>query len=522
MKRQEKRILWVDDEVDQLTPHILFLKEKGYSVETATNGEDAISMVATKHFDLVLLDQMMAGLDGLSTLEQIKKLDMNLPIVMITKVDEEYLMEEAIGSVVADFLIKPVNPSQILITCKKIFDKARILEDRTAREYAVEYQSVSSRISSNMTPDDWLEVALWLARWDVTLDNFPELGLTEAHRDFRRDCNAEFGRFVERHYPSWVTGTDKPTLSTDIFRKYVVPELKTKGTKLFYIVVDCMRLDQWLLVLPLVEKDFDVRTDVYYSILPTATPFARNSLFAGLFPLDIQRIYPELWGRSAVDTMSQNRYEHQLMDKLIQREGVKLSSSTKYVKILDPDEGDKVIRHFQSYLAPDLSAMVINFLDILTHGRAESDILKEISPDERAFRAVMKTWFLHSSLYEALQLLAKSNHTVIVTTDHGSMIGRRGTKVFGKKDASTTLRYKFGDNLNGDPRHTVIINNPAEYKLPSITVSTNYIIAKEDYFLVYPTNYNIYEKQYTNSILHGGISLEEMVVPVSVLRPKER
>ncbi len=515
----EKKVLWIDDEIDQLRSHIKFLEKRGYKVLVASSAPAGIDMIKMSHPDVVLLDEMMPGMDGLTAIEEIRKVDKNIPIVMVTKSEEERIMEEAIGQQIADYIVKPVNPLQILTSLKKILEAERIVGERLTRDYTEEYREMYELLSPQASPDDWLRIGRWLAEWDVILDERPDLALTDMHRTFRREVNAEFSKYVISNYTSWIWSepAERPMLSVDIFQRFVVPPLR-EGKRVMFVVIDCMRYDQWLVVEPILAEHYRLQTKLYFSILPSATPYARNALFSGLFPAELQRAYPKIWSRGQADPSSHNRYEHELMDRQLDRLGITLDGDTKYIKILDPEEGESLVRRLNRYISAPLSAVVVNFLDILAHSRAASDLLKEISPDESGYRAVMKTWFVQSALYEAL-VQAKGNEdlVIVLTTDHGSTIGRRGVKVFGKRDTSPSLRYKYGDNLNVDPKGGILIKDPAKWKLPSFGVTTNYVIAKEDYYLIYPTNFSEYERQYKNSILHGGISVEEMVIPVVVL-----
>ncbi len=515
----QKRVLWVDDEIDQLRAHIKFLEKRGYKVLIASNASDGIELIRISSPDVILLDEMMPGMDGLTAIEEIRKIDKRIPIVMVTKSEEEHIMEEAIGQQIADYIVKPVNPLQILTSLKKLLEGEQIVGERLTRNYTDEYRQIFDKISPRITSDEWLEIGQWLAEWDIILDNRPDLALTETHRTFRKEVNSEFGKYIIENYPIWVhkDAKERPVFSVDIFKKFAYPHLK-KGKKVMFVVIDCMRYDQWLMVEPLLAEHYNVKTDIYFSILPSATPYARNGLFAGLFPGDLQRTYPKIWGRGQADPSSHNRYEHELLDRQLDRLGFDLKTDSKYIKVLDPEEGESLVRRLNNYTSAQLSSVVVNFLDILAHSRAASDLLKELSPDESGYRAVMKAWFQQSSLFDALRRASSQDDlVVIVTTDHGSTIGHRGIKAYGKRDTSTNLRYKYGDNLNVDSKGGILIKNPKEWKLPVFGVTTNFIIAKEDYYLVYPTNFNEYERQYRNSFLHGGISVEEMMVPVAVL-----
>lgn len=514
-----KRILWVDDEIEQLRPHIILLREKGYQVETASNGEDAMDMVTGGGYDIILLDQMMPGADGLTTLERIREVNPIVPVVLVTKSEEEELMEEAIGKEVSDFLTKPVNPSQVLSVCKRIIEGRRIVESKMPQEYVAQSSQLRNLLLSGPHWKDWIEIHRILSEWDLKLDGYQEAGLEQAQRDQRREFNLEFGKYIEAWYPRWLRDEDPPPLSVDLVANYLYPLLASKR-QTFFIVVDCMRLDQWLKIEPLLTDYFDVKRDYYYSIIPTATPYSRNAIFSGLFPSEIVQFYPRLWSEGADEERSRNRYEKELLDNQLGRMGLKFKLEPKYVKVVKASEGEELVQRISSFAQIPLVSLVFNFLDLLTHGRSESELLKELASDESAFRSVMRSWFEHSSLFEILRFISRRDSVVVLTTDHGSILGNRGTKAYGKKDTSTNLRYKYGDNLNCDRREAILIRDPADYKLPKLNISTNYIVAKEDYYFVYPTRYHEYLNRYRNSFQHGGVSLEEMILPVVTLNPR--
>jgi len=519
MKEELKNILWVDDEIDKLKSHIIFLEERGYKVTPATNGDDALTLIGKKIFDLVLLDEMMPGKDGLTTLEEIKEKNPHLPVIMVTKSEEENLMDQAIGQKIDDYLTKPVNPSQILSVAKRLLEKKRIREEHLSKKYVEDFNQIRATLSGPLTWREWIEIHRVLSEWDLEMEDFKDLGLTETHFTQKRECNLEFGRFVEKNYLSWIEKKDSPVLSVDIVSKYLCPLLLEKKP-VFFIVVDCMRLDQYLYIEPILNEYFNLKREYYYSILPTATPYSRNALFSGLFPGEIAQFYSDLWKAGTTDDSSRNRYERQLLDAQLKRLKLTFKTEPKYVKVLDIAEGDNLARKISSYRNSSLLSIVYNFVDILAHGRSESEILKEIAPDEAAFRSLMRSWFLHSSLFEVLKYLSRQECNILLTTDHGSVLGTRGTVAHGRKDTSTNLRYKYGDNLNCDQKDAMLIKEPKRYKLPVYTMSTTYIIAKGDYYFVYPTRQSEYERQYKNSFQHGGISLEEMILPIAILRPK--
>ncbi len=520
--RVKGKILWVDDEIELLRSHIMFLEEKGYSVRPCTNADDAIALIGQESFDMVLLDEMLHGKDGLTALGEIKESHPSLPVVMVTKSEEETLMEDAIGSKIDDYLTKPVNPSQILSTCKKILESSKIAGERISKDYTSGFNEISQMLFGPMGWQDWVSVYNRLCEWEIDTDQHSELGLKQTLRDQFRECNVEFGKFVENHYPQWLAGgTDAPTLSTELVQRYVVPHLQN-GKKVVFLVIDNLRLDQMLTLEPLLYNYYKFQKDFYYSILPTATPFSRNAIFSGLFPSEIEKQRPELWTQAEDDEHSLNRYEHQLLDLQLEDLGIKLKPDSKYVKILDVNEARNVAKKIATYSNIPLLALVVNFVDILAHSRSDSEVLKEIAPDESAYRSLTKSWFEHSYVYQILRELAQKDCVVVITTDHGSVRGMRGAKVIGDRETSTNLRYKYGKSLKVDSKHAIIVKDPVTYKLPARGINSNYLIAKEDYYFVYPTNYHHYLNHYRDSLQHGGVSMEEMILPVATLEPRDR
>jgi CheY-like chemotaxis protein len=521
MDNTKGKILWVDDEIELLKSHVLFLKDKGYDVYTVTNGEDAISSVANVNFDLIFLDEMMAGMGGLETLAKIKENHPSIPVVMITKNEEERLMEDAIGSKISDYLTKPINPSQVLLTAKKFLEAKKISAEYISRDYIKEFQEITRNMMFDMNYEDWIDTYLKLVSWELELDDNRDLGLHQSIMDQKRECNSEFAKFVDKNYKKWINGSeDKPILSNEVFEQFVAPELG-KERSVFFFVIDCMRLDQWQIMEKELYDIFNISKNYYYSILPTATPFSRNSLFSGLFPSEIEQRYPDMWKGNEDDENSLNKFEPQLLEKLLERMKVKLKRDLKYIKILDTEFGKQIEQTITNYTNNDLTAIVINFVDMLAHGRSDSALLKEISPDEPAYRSLTYSWFIHSSFLNMLKALSKQkNVTVVITTDHGSIRCMRGTKVLGDREASTNLRYKFGRNLKCDDKQAIFVKNPQDYKLPRRGITINYIIAKEDYYFVYPTEYHKYLSYYKDTFQHGGISMEEMILPVITLKPK--
>jgi CheY-like chemotaxis protein len=516
----KRTILWVDDEIEFLQPHILFLKEKDYQVETATNADDALALIKEKNIDLVLLDEMMPGKDGLVALGEIKDMKPGLPVIMITKNEEESLMEDAIGSKVDDYLTKPVNPSQILMACKKFLESRDISQRRLTESYSQRIQEISLRLMQPMDHQDWLDIYRKLTDWDLELGTVEEQQMREVIYDQRKECNVEFGKFIEKNYLDWIQEKkERPRLSIDIVKDFVYPAM-SNGRKVVFMVIDCLRLDQWLTLEPFFYEDYNISKDYYYSILPTATPFARNAIFSGLFPLDIERRYPELWAQGEDDDHSRNRYEDKLIYDQLRVLGLKLQGEPKYIKILNSEDARNLERNLMAFLDAPMLSVVVNFVDILAHSRSDLPILKEIAPDEPSYRSLTRSWFEHSPLYNIFKMLAQQDVVIFLTSDHGSVRSLRGTKVIGDRETSTNLRYKFGRNLKVEGKHAIYVKNPKDFKLPQRNFNVNYIIAKEDYYFVYPTNYHKYLAYYRDSFQHGGISLEEMILPVVRLDPK--
>lgn len=518
---QSLRILWADDEIDLLKPHIMFLEDKGYSVTSVTNGNDAVENARDGNYDLIMLDEMMPGKDGLTALVEIRDFNPLVPIIMVTKNEEESIMEEALGQKITDYLTKPVNPSQILLTLKKIFDKKKIAHEKLTRDYSREFMSISNAIIGDLTAKDWIDINLQITEWEMELDNYPELGFKDTVFDLRRDCNANFCRFIENNYKHWVNADDRPLLSVDVLPNWVFPKLK-ENKKVVFVVLDCLRTDQWLAMESFLHDYFHITRDYYLSILPTATPYSRNAIFSGYFPRELEYKMPELWQKGEEDEYSSNRYEHQFLDDFIKRSGFDRQLTTRYIKILDQREAKSTEKHLLEYIQNDLTCIVVNFIDILTHKRSESDILKELSPDESAYRSLIRSWFEHSNLLSMLRTLASEDVTVFITTDHGSIRGNRATQVIGDREASTSLRYKFGRNLKCNPKHVMHIKDPPDYMLPKRGVNTQYIIAKEDYYLIYPSDFNKFAARFKDCFHHGGISLEEIVLPVITLEGLNR
>ncbi|MBN1164160.1 MAG: PglZ domain-containing protein [Candidatus Krumholzibacteriota bacterium] len=513
-----KRILWVDDEIDLLRPHIIFIEDKGYRVTGVSSGEEAIGILRRDIYDLVLLDETMPGKSGLEVLQEIKEISANLPVVMITKNEAEGLMDQAIGMKIDDYLLKPVNPLQMYSMIKRILESHKIQKGAISKEYLQVFRRLDDMVTGRPDWPQWAQVHMELSAWDLEFDRFTETGLEQIHADLRKKCNSEFGRYIEDNYRIWINSGEGPRLSVDILKRYVFPSLR-EGKNTYLFVIDCMRYDQWLTIEDMLAPLYNIQRDYYYSILPTATPYARNAIFSGLYPAEIQKHFPDYWLEKSKDELSKNRYEQELLQKYLERVGL-AGKNLKYIKIYEISEANEIRKQVDSYRSIDLVAMVFNFLDILAHGRSQSEILQEIAPNEGAFRSLMRSWFAHSALFDILQKISKQKATVVITTDHGSILGKKASLVYGNRDTSTNLRYKFGENINSDSKQTLMIRNPQEYKLPTESPSKNYTLAKENYYFVYPTHFHEYEKQYQGTFQHGGVSLEEMIVPCITMTPK--
>src|SRR5690625_240918 len=512
------RILWADDEIDQLKAHIIFLEEKGFEIVPVTNGDDAVTMIRDRAFDLVFLDEQMPGMDGLATLEKIKAEQSGLPVVMITKSEEESIMDDAIGGQISDYLIKPVNPNQILLSVKQLLDRRRLQNENLSRTYLNQFNQLSARFGNSANWQDWVEIYRQLTRWDMDLEDTNE-GLRQVLADQFRQANQYFGKFIEQEYEGWLhSDENRPVLSPDVLPTYVLPHIREERPVLFFLI-DCMRYDQWLLFEKILRHDYTIETDYYYSILPTATPYSRNAIFSGLMPLEIRRRYPDLW-QDGEDEHSLNRHEEELLGHLLNRN--RISSSFKYEKVIYADEGRRLADRIVNYTQTPLTTIVYNFVDTLVHSRSDSDVLKELSPDASAFRSLTESWFQHSSLLHMLRELASEDVTVVVTTDHGAVRSMRDTRVYGDRDAAKNLRYKYGRNLNADKNAVIYVRDPESYQLPITPPANSFIIAREDYYFVYPTNYNKYQNLYMDTFQHGGAAMEEMILPVATLQPKRR
>jgi CheY-like chemotaxis protein len=515
--RHRRRILWVDDEVDFLRPHIHLLEERGYQVTAVTNGEDAISLILSEPYDLILLDQMMPGIDGLSVLSEIRRLEPDVPIVMVTKSEEEAMISEALGRRADDFLAKPLNARQLISLVTRVLEMEDLVEERIVQEYAAVYRRLSEMRAARPDWHQWSLIHQELSIWDLMVDRYPEAGLRQTHQDQRNACNTEFAKYVGQNYVSWIRGGDVPLMSPELLKERVFPLLDQSPCVVF-LLLDCMRFDQWLAIEPIVKQWFRIERDHYYSILPSATPYARNAIFSGLFPLEMAEQYPHYWRHG--DEGGQNRYEAEFLREYIRRLRPLGEIKSQYVKIIKGENALALSQRASEIVTSRFFAIVVNFVDILTHYRSESDVVKEITPDEGGFRALTRTWFINSPVCSLLRELAGRECMVVVTSDHGSICGRRATIIYGGREISPNLRYKYGPGIRCNGKHALFLTRPDEYMLPQEKPGTRYCIAKEDYYFIYPTHPQEYEREYRGSFQHGGVSMEEMILPLAIMTPK--
>lgn len=512
------RLLWVDDEIDLLKAHILFLEKKNYEVTTCSNGRDAIDVCRAADFDLILLDENMPGLSGLETLAAIKEIRPGVPVVMVTKNEEEDLMNQAIGSKIADYLIKPVNPNQILLTLKKNIHQREIVAEVTQSGYRQDFGRIGMQMNDNLTAEEWKELYKKLVYWELELSE-TDGAMNEMLQMQKEEANLNFARFIKKNYEGWIAGNEeRPTLSPDLFKKYVFPRLR-EGRKVFLLVLDNFRFDQWRALSKELNDDFDIDEDLYFSILPTATQYARNAIFAGLMPAQIREMYPQLWVDEEEDE-GKNRQEEALIRSQLER--YRRREAFSYHKINDSVATDRLLSQFHGLMSTPLNVLVVNFIDILSHARTESRMVRELAANEAAYRSITLSWFRNTPIKELFRRLASCDYDIIITTDHGSIRTMQPTKVVGDRNVNTNLRYKLGKNLSYHPKEVFEMKQPARFGLPAPNLSTTYIFATGERFFVYPNNQNHYVQYYKDTFQHGGVSMEEMMIPLITLRPKKR
>ncbi len=513
----KKKILWVDDEIASLLSQVTILENYGYQVKEAMSGHDALAMIDRESFDLILLDEQMPGIDGMETFRRIRMQFPHLPVVMVTKSEDISLVDEAFGYRMDDFLLKPINPKQLLATVKRVVDQQSIIALKLAEEYTREIQELSSDKAVGVDWKGWIEIHKKLCYWDNAFQDLNDKNIKKAHADTRKSFDVQFCKYIENNYTRWLSAdNNRPALSPDVMKEYVFPLLK-KGKKVFFVLMDCMRLDQWNAIEKLLQRFYRIENHCYFSILPTATPYSRNAIFSGLFPSEMARFYPEYWQKWSEG--SQNRFEREYLVELLKREGIRLSKAPQFVKIVNSEEASRLPQLVKNWYKTPFAVIVLNFIDILLHSRSEYDVLKEMAYDADGLRSLTVTWFVNSFIFEALRIVAGYDINLVITTDHGSIMVEDGTPIEAGQDVSVNLRYKHGTTIRVNKKDALFITDPERFKLPQENANKRYAIAKENYFFVYPTHLHQYERRYRGTFQHGGISLEEMVLPLSILSP---
>lgn len=514
---QRYNILWADDEIDLLKPHILFLEQRGYDITPVNNAADAVELCDEKNFDVVFLDEHMPGMSGLEALGHIKNSKPNLPVVMITKNEEEQIMEEAIGSKIADYLIKPLNPSQILLSVKKILDNKRLITEKTNLNYQQEFRKISMAFQDNMNHEQWADIYKKLIFWELQMENNNEMG--EVLEMQKNEANASFAKFIIRNYDGWLNDpkSDKPLMSHQLLKKKVIPELG-QGKPVFMILIDNLRFDQWKVIEPVLTEYFTItKEDHYYSILPTTTAYARNAIFSGQLPSEMAKINPDLWVGEDEEE-GKNNFEEEFLNKQLRRNNVQAKAS--YHKIKNLEEGRNLADSVNNLFRNDLNVIVYNFVDMLSHARTDMAMVRELAPDESAYRSITKSWFIHSPLFEIIRKISEKDVKMVITTDHGTIRVKRPFKIIGDRSVNTNLRYKQGKNLGYEGDKVMVATKPERFFLPRMNVSTSYVFAIEDQFFAYPNNFNYYVNFYKDTFQHGGVSMEEMIIPIIFLNSK--
>ncbi len=518
---QRYNILWADDEIDLLKPHILFLNDRGYDVTPVTSGADAIDAIESTPYDVVFLDENMPGMTGLETLNYIKGIRPALPVVMITKNEEEHIMEEAIGSKIADYLIKPLNPNQILISVKRLLDNKRLVSERTNANYQQDFQNISMKVNDRIDHKEWAEIYKKMVYWELEIDRTENKSMADILDMQKIEANSNFSKFIEEEYHYWLNSqeVDKPLISSELMKEKVFPQLSDEP--LFFILIDNLRYDQWKIIQEDIEDYFNIEVeDSYYSILPTTTAYARNSIFSGELPLEMSKKYPQLWVTDDDTEEGKNNHEKEFLEANLKKNHLEIKHS--YHKVIHSNQGKQLNDNFNNLLNNQLNVVVYNFVDMLSHARTDIRMIKELAADESAYRSLTRSWFQHSPLLELLKMISNKGLKVIITTDHGTYRVKKPFKIAGDRNVNTNLRYKQGKNLGYKGTSGIIeVRKPDDYHLPKPNVSTSYVFATEDTFFAYPNDYNRYVKYYKDTFQHGGVSMEEMIIPIVTLASKK-
>jgi len=518
MNNRKQKILWVDDEIDLLESHIIYLRDRGYNVICENSGEDAIERCSNEDIDLVLLDEMMTGMDGLSTLRIIKDKYPDIPVILVTKSEEEWLMDEAISEKISNYLIKPVNPSQILIACKRILDDSKIANDKITKDFLKYYSTIQNLNIHNLDYDDWTEIFDNLCDWFIKLEDYDNGSFTEMLFEQKSILNKQFSNFIKNNYQTWIKKPlERPNISSDIFKNTLKPIIE-KNNHLVFIIIDCLRFDQWKKISTLFNQGVTVKEDFHLAILPTATPFARNSIFSGSLPSELKNEEEILWKKMFIDKEF-NKYEQELFENLLLKNNLG-DKNFSYIKISDFKNGQKLLNKINDYKSTDVLGIVVNFVDMLGHTRSESQIIKELIPNESAYRQSIFNWFQNSWLSDCINEFLNWDADIIITSDHGNTIVDKPVLVKADKTSSSGVRYKYGRNLNINSKECLKISDPELYGLPKLDINTQYVISSENNFFVYSNQYHKYSNLYKGSFQHGGISMDEMIVPLIHIKKK--
>jgi CheY-like chemotaxis protein len=511
------KILWVDDEIEMLKPHILFLEGRGYTTTGCNNGQDALDMIEAHSYDVILLDENMPGLNGLETLVEIKNKKPNIPVVMITKNEEEQIMEDAIGSKISDYLIKPVNPNQILLSLKKLLNQKNLVAEKTTQSYQQEFGKIAQSLMDLNTYEDWIAYFKKMMYWELELESLEDSSLFVIFETQMKEANTQFAKFITKNYPKWMQGESAPVLSHTVFDKYVVPELQEHQPTLL-VLIDNLRYDQWKTIAPELRTLFTLEEEqTYFSILPTATQYARNAFFSGLTPLEIERRFPQWWKNDS-DEGGKNAYEKELLEAHWKR--LNLSRPISYHKITQLQQSQQLIKNLQNHTHEGLTTVVYNFVDMISHAKTEMEVIKELAPDNKAYRSITQSWFKNSPLKEVLKKAAALGFKVLLTTDHGTINVGHPSQVVGDRETSLNLRYKTGRSLSYESKEVLECKDPHSFQLPAVSMNSPFVFAKGDYYFVYKNNYNHFVNFFKNTFQHGGVSMEEMIIPFIVLNPR--